>query len=72
MKKSDKDEAVVIRLVEMEGKDKEVTLTVPYGVKGVIRTNLIEEEQENLNLSGTSVRLKIGHHAIETFKLLLK
>lgn len=72
VKKSDKDEAVVIRLVEMEGKDKEVTLTVPYGVKGVIRTNLIEEEQENLNLSGTSVRLKIGHHAIETFKLLLK
>ena len=56
----------------MEGKDKEGTLTVPYGVKGVIRTNLIEEEQENLNLSGTSVRLKIGHHAIETFKLLLK
>ena len=62
---------MIIRLVEMEGKDKEVVLTLPEEVKGVIRTNLIEQEEEVLPLSGKVLRLKMGHHAIETFKILL-
>ena len=61
-----------MRLVEMEGKDKEVEITLPEEVKAVVRTNLIEEEEEKLNVSGKTLRLKMGHHSIETFKLLLK
>lgn len=71
IKKSDKDNNMIIRLVEMEGKDKEVVLILPEEVKGVIRTNLIEQEKEILPLSGKVLRLKMGHHAIETFKILL-
>ena len=71
IKKSDRDNNMIIRLVEMEGKDKEVVLTLPEEVKGVIRTNLIEQEEEVLPLSGKVLRLKMGHHAIETFKILL-
>ena len=56
----------------MEGRDKEIQLTLPIEVKKVIRTNLIEEEQEELPISGETFKLQLGHHAIETFKLVLK
>lgn len=71
IKKADNDGNLIIRLTEMEGKDKEVTLTLPFEVKNVIRTNLIEDEVEQLNVSGKQIRLKLGHHAIETYKLVL-
>ena len=71
IKKCDNDNSLIIRLVEMEGKDKEVELVLPQEVKDVIRTNLIEEEEERLGLCGKTLRLKMGHHAIETFKLIL-
>lgn len=71
IKKADQDGNLIIRLTEMEGKDKEITVTLPFEVKQVIRTNLIEEEQEALNVSGKQLRLKLGHHAIETYKLVL-
>ena len=55
----------------MEGKDKEVMVTLPVSVKKVIRTNLIEEEQDILPVSGNQFILPLGHHAIETYKLVL-
>lgn len=72
IKKADNDNNLIIRLTEMEGKDKEVTLTLPVSVKKVIRTNLIEEEQEPLTVSGSQITLRLGHHAIETYKLVLQ
>ena len=71
IKKADQDGNLIIRLTEMEGKDKEIIVTLPFEVKQVIRINLIEEEQEALNVSGKQLRLKLGHHAIETYKLVL-
>ena len=71
IKKADNDGNLIIRLTEMEGKDKEVTLTFPFEVKNVVRTNLIEDEEEQLNVSGKQIRLRLGHHAIETYKLVL-
>lgn len=72
IKKADNDNAIILRLVEMEGKDKMVKITLPKSIKGVVRTNLIEEEEEDLNIYGKTLQLKMGHHSIETFKLLLK
>lgn len=71
VKKADQDGNLIIRLTEMEGKDKEITVTLPFEVKQVIRTNLIEEEAETLPISGKQLRLQLGHHAIETYKLIL-
>ncbi len=71
VKKADKDNSLIIRLTEMEGKDKEILVTLPIEVKQVIHTNLIEDEKEKLNVSGKQIRLRLGHHAIETFKLVL-
>lgn len=71
VKKADRDNHLIIRLTEMEGKDKEVKVTLPVSVKKVIRTNLVEEEGEEWPVGGKVVSFKLGHHAIETFKLVL-
>lgn len=71
LKRADSGDGVILRLVEMEGKDKTVEVSLPEEIKGVIRTNLIEEEEERIDISGKTLRLKMGHHSIETFKLLL-
>lgn len=70
IKKADNGNNLIIRLTEMEGKDKEVMVTLPISVKKAIRTNLIEEEQEILPVSGNQFILSLGHHAIETYKLI--
>lgn len=70
IKKADKDNNIIIRLTEMRGKDTQVKIELPFDVKKVIRTNLIEEEGEVINVSGKLITLPVGHHAIETFKLI--
>lgn len=72
IKKADNDNNLIIRLTEMEGKNKDVMLTLPFSVKKIIRTNPIEEEQETLAVSGSQITLHLGHHAIETYKLILQ
>ena len=69
MKKADNEDAVVLRLVEMEGVSKDVTVSLPFEAGRVVRCNLIEDEQEQLSCSGSSINLHIGHHSIETFKI---
>lgn len=71
IKKADNDNGVIIRLTEMEGKDKTVSIKLPFNVKKVIRTNLIEDEQEIVKTAGDIITLDLGHHAIETYKLIL-
>ncbi len=71
IKKADNDSNLIIRLTEMEGKDKEIQLTLPTDVKKVIRTNLVEDEEDVIPASGKVITLKLGHHSIETFKLIL-
>ncbi len=70
LKKADDGKGVILRLTEMKGRDTTVDLTFPFEIKDVIRTNLIEEESGSLGISGKTIRLPLGHHAIETFKLI--
>ena len=69
VKKADNDKHLIIRLTEMKGRDTQVQLTFQEAVKKVIRTNLIEDEQQTLDTSGKTITLPIGKNAIETFKL---
>ncbi len=71
IKKADNDNGIIIRITEMEGKNKTVNIQLPFSAKKVIRTNLIEDEQELLNTSGRIITLDLGHHAIETYKIIL-
>ena len=70
VKKADNDDSIIIRLTEMLGRDTKVQVTLPYEVKKVIRTNLIEDEMETINTSGKTITLPLGEKSIETFKLI--
>lgn len=72
IKKSEKGNDVIVRLVEMDGKDKQTSLKLPFEFKELISTNLIEEEKESLGNPGDSIDIKIGHNSIDTYKLILK
>ena len=50
---------------------KKIQVSLPFEAKQVIRTNLIEDEEEVLPVKGRTISLKLGHHSIETFKLVL-
>jgi alpha-mannosidase len=69
IKKSEDDDHVIMRLVEMEGINKQTSVNLSKSFSELIKTNLIEEEQENMNQSGENIRVNIGNNAIETYKL---
>jgi alpha-mannosidase len=69
IKKSESGEGLIIRMVEMEGKQKDVALEMFTPVTGLQKTNLIELEDIDMLKSGKSLRLSIGNNAIETFRL---
>jgi alpha-mannosidase len=70
IKKCEDDNNVIVRLYDIEGKDSEVTLNTFFSMTGAERTNIIEEDGKSIPVSGKTLNAKIGHHAIETFKLL--
>jgi alpha-mannosidase len=69
IKKGEDDDSVIVRLYDLEGKDAEVDfkMVVPAGKAELV--NMIEEEGRPLALQNGGVRLKVGHHAIETVKI---
>jgi alpha-mannosidase len=69
IKKCDDDDNVVLRCYDIEGKDTEAVFNFTFPVRSVSHTNIIEEEPSAMKSSGQGFSYKIGHHAIETFKL---
>ena len=69
IKKSENDNHVILRLVEMEGINKQTSLNLSKPFSELIKTNLIEEEEENMNQSGENIKVNIGNNAIETYKI---
>ena len=69
LKKSETDNSMIIRLVEMEGKNQNVEIKLFAPVKHLYKTNLIEEKGIDLLQSGKILNIQIGKNAIETFQL---
>lgn len=69
IKKCEDDDAVVLRCYEMEGKDTELKLKMFDNIRSVEHTNIIEEAPETIKSSGDGFNYKVGHNAIETFKI---
>ena len=69
LKKAEDDNSVVVRLVELEGRDTNAALRFGLPMTAAAQTNLIEEEARPLLLENGALPLHLGHHAIETFKL---
>jgi alpha-mannosidase len=71
IKKAEDSDEVVIRLVEINGKDQQITVQSFRNIEQAKQTNLIESDQKPLSATGNSVIFKLGHHAVETMKLKL-
>jgi alpha-mannosidase len=71
IKKAEDGDAVVMRCVEIEGRDTETDFTSVFPVAGAQRTDMIERNGAALPLEDDRLTLTIGHHAIETFRLEL-
>jgi alpha-mannosidase len=69
IKKAEDSDDVVLRITDLEGKDKTVTLEGFKKTGEAKLTNLIEEEKETLKSNNQGVQLNLGHHAIETVKI---
>ena len=60
-----------MRMVEMEGKNKNIDLKLSFPVKALLKTNLIEEVIQDTGQSGTLFNISLGRNSIETYKLEL-
>jgi alpha-mannosidase len=69
VKKSEEDNGLIIRIYDQEGQDKDVKINIFRNPLSAERTNLIEENGKPVSVSGNGLKLKLGHHAIETLKL---
>lgn len=72
VKKCEDDDSVVVRCFDIEGKDSEAQINFFFPVKKAEVVNMIEEEGKAIAFQKNSLRLRIGHHAIETLKLWLR
>ena len=66
IKKAENEPNTIIRLVEMEGHDVEVSLNTFKETSQIQQTNLIEEPLQETGITNNNT-FKIGHHAIETY-----
>jgi alpha-mannosidase len=72
IKKCEDDDSVILRYYNIEGNDAEVTFNLFRDVESLKHTNLIEEEPAPVKSSGKGFSYRLGHHAIETFKIVTK
>jgi alpha-mannosidase len=69
IKKAEDDNDVVIRLQEAEGLDKNLEVLFHREVISTSKVNMIEENPEVIDQEGDKLKLLIGKHAVETYKL---
>jgi alpha-mannosidase len=69
LKKAEDDDHVVVRLVDMEGKDSEATVRLSFPVQAAEHTNMIEEDGTAVAVKDGALPVQVGHHAIETYKV---
>ncbi|MBA3874125.1 MAG: hypothetical protein H0X30_33745 [Anaerolineae bacterium] len=70
IKKGEDDDSVIVRVVEIDGKDTNAEIQLNFPVQAVKHTNLIEEDERPMQFEVDKLSVSVGHHAIETFKFL--
>jgi alpha-mannosidase len=69
IKKSDDENSIIMRLVDMQGKPADATVNWFGQIKGVTKTNIIEEEDQPLNAAGKGIKIKMNPCSIETIRI---
>jgi alpha-mannosidase len=72
VKKCEDDDSLILRYYNIEGNDAEVTFSLFKDIESASRTNMIEEDPATITSSEKGFSYKLGHHAIETFKIGIK
>jgi alpha-mannosidase len=68
-KKAEDDASLILRVYDIEGRDAEARLNLFFPVKSLETVNVIEEAPKLLKPAKGGPLLKVGHHAVETFRL---
>jgi alpha-mannosidase len=69
LKKDDKSNSLIIRLVNMEAKNKSVNMKLWFPSASFVKTNLIEEDLEDTGQKGKDLKIDLGKDAIETYRI---
>ena len=69
VKKSDDDNSLIVRLYDQEGRDKPIKISLFRSPSTVEHTDLIEENGKAIPKDEKGMTVKLGHHAIETYKI---
>ena len=69
VKKAEDSDEAVIRLVDLEGKNKLVKFESFKNINSAENTTLIEATIKELPTSGNNVQINLGHNSIETIKI---
>ncbi|MDX1700039.1 MAG: glycoside hydrolase family 38 C-terminal domain-containing protein, partial [Melioribacteraceae bacterium] len=69
IKKAEDDNSVIVRIYDLSGESEQIELNCNRDILNAIRTNLIEEGNEELESNQKSVSLNLGKYSIETIKL---
>ncbi len=71
IKKAENSQDIIVRFVEMEGKDANSKINFFRPVKNMEKVNLIEEPSEDLD-PVKDLNIDVGHHTIETYAIELE
>ncbi|MFO7617760.1 MAG: glycoside hydrolase family 38 C-terminal domain-containing protein, partial [Bacteroidales bacterium] len=66
IKKEDFGNGLVIRLYDMEGKDKQVTISPSFSFRQALLTDMLEENGRPVRTAGEVIPLLLGAYSIET------
>ncbi len=69
IKKCADDDTVVARIYEIEGRTEEIEIQTTFPMSGAEAVDIIERSPRPLAFDGKGLKIKLGHHAIETVKL---
>ena len=69
IKKCEDDDALIVRLYDIEGRSAPTSIELFKPVSKAEQTNILEEDGRPLAIREGKLAVEIGHHAIETVKL---
>jgi alpha-mannosidase len=70
LKKAEDGDDIIVRVYDIEGRDAEAALKLFVPLRGAEKVNMIEEEGTPLKAGKDGLSLKVGHHAVETVRLV--
>jgi alpha-mannosidase len=70
LKKAEDYEGIIIRLNETEGRDTEVSITLPHtNIDKAYKTNLVEVNEKLLDVQGQTIKINVKAFGVETIRV---